>query len=50
VVVINGGIITSGAELIRRLDGDTNVVGITMPLITKSDGTKFGKSVGVPSG
>ncbi|MEA4822316.1 MAG: tyrosine--tRNA ligase, partial [Erysipelotrichales bacterium] len=40
------GNITSGAELIRRLDGDTNVVGITMPLITKSDGTKFGKSSG----
>ena len=40
------GIITSGVELIRRITGDTETVGITMPLITKSDGTKFGKSAG----
>lgn len=40
------GNITSGIELIRRITGDTETVGITMPLITKSDGTKFGKSAG----
>lgn len=40
------GNITSGVELIRRITGDTETVGITMPLITKSDGTKFGKSAG----
>lgn len=40
------GNITSGVELIRRMTGDTRVVGLTLPLITKSDGTKFGKSAG----
>lgn len=40
------GNITSGVELIRRTTGDTDVVGMTLPLITKSDGTKFGKSAG----
>ena len=40
------GNITSGVELIRRITGDSETVGITMPLITKSDGTKFGKSAG----
>lgn len=39
------GNITSGLELIRKKKGaDTKVYGLTMPLITKADGTKFGKS------
>lgn len=39
------GNITSGVELIRKKIGKT-VYGLTMPLITKADGTKFGKSEG----
>ncbi len=39
------GNITSGVELIRRKEG-ASVCGITLPLITKADGTKFGKSEG----
>ena len=39
------GNITSGLELIRKVHGvDTNCYGLTMPLITRADGTKFGKS------
>lgn len=38
------GNLTSGVELIRRMTGDTDVCGMTLPLITKSDGTKFGKT------
>lgn len=39
------GNITSGLELIRKKCGeDTECYGLTMPLITKADGTKFGKS------
>lgn len=39
------GNITSGLELIRKKHGtDVACYGLTMPLITKSDGTKFGKS------
>jgi tyrosyl-tRNA synthetase len=38
------GNITSGTELIRRIEGDVDVVGLTLPLITKADGTKFGKT------
>lgn len=39
------GNITSGLELIRKKKGsDVKVFGLTMPLITKADGTKFGKS------
>ena len=39
------GNITSGLELIRRKKGnDIKAYGLTMPLITKADGTKFGKS------
>ncbi len=39
------GNITSGLELIRKKHGaETKVYGLTMPLITKADGTKFGKS------
>ena len=37
------GNITAGCELVRRTTG-TSVHGITMPLVTKADGTKFGKS------
>ena len=37
------GNITDGVELIRRMRGKA-AYGLTMPLITKSDGTKFGKS------
>lgn len=39
------GNITSGLELIRKKKGaDVKAYGLTMPLITKADGTKFGKS------
>ncbi len=39
------GNITSGLELIRKKCGDDAICyGLTMPLITKKDGTKFGKS------
>ena len=37
------GNITGGIDLTRRLNGE-QVFGLTMPLITKSDGTKFGKT------
>jgi len=37
------GNITAGIELIRRVKGAT-VHGITLPLVTKADGTKFGKT------
>ena len=41
------GNLTSGMELIRKMEGDNaKVFGITSPLITKSDGSKFGKSEG----
>ncbi len=39
------GNITSGIELIRR-KSQKEAYGFTMPLLTKSDGTKFGKSEG----
>ena len=39
------GNITTGAELIRRI-GNGKGYAITCPLITKSDGSKFGKSEG----
>ena len=39
------GNITSGLEMIRKKHGaDVECYGLTMPLITKADGTKFGKS------
>jgi len=39
------GNITAGTELIRRTSTeDKSVFGLTMPLVTKSDGTKFGKT------
>lgn len=42
------GNITAGMEFIRRSRGDekTKVFGLTVPLITKADGTKFGKTAG----
>ncbi len=39
------GNITTGTELIRRMTGG-EAFAITAPLVTKSDGTKFGKSEG----
>jgi tyrosyl-tRNA synthetase len=39
------GNIVSGIDLTRRLNQQT-VFGLTLPLITKSDGTKFGKTEG----
>lgn len=40
------GNITAGLELIRRTGHEEPAFGLTFPLITKSDGTKFGKSSG----
>jgi tyrosyl-tRNA synthetase len=44
------GNITAGMELIRRMREDeeeeAKVFGLTVPLITKADGTKFGKTAG----
>jgi tyrosyl-tRNA synthetase len=40
------GNITAGLELIRRNGHEKQAFGITFPLITKSDGTKFGKTAG----
>jgi tyrosyl-tRNA synthetase len=39
------GNITTGTELIRRIDGGKGYA-LTCPLITKNDGSKFGKSEG----
>ncbi|WP_034765741.1 tyrosine--tRNA ligase [Rossellomorea vietnamensis] len=39
------GNITTGLELIRRThEGETKAFGFTIPLVTKADGTKFGKT------
>ena len=45
------GNITSGLELLRKLEKNTEdtqpkAFGLTVPLVTKADGSKFGKSVG----
>ena len=41
------GNITSGLDFIRRVEGpEAQVYGLTIPLMLKSDGTKFGKSAG----
>ncbi|HDX9577104.1 TPA: tyrosine--tRNA ligase [Bacillus pseudomycoides] len=41
------GNITSGLDLIRKKEGpDAKVFGLTIPLLLKSDGTKFGKTAG----
>lgn len=39
------GNITAGIDLIRRIRGES-AYGLTVPLVTKSDGTKFGKTEG----
>ncbi len=39
------GNITAGIELIRRVSG-TAAHGVTLPLVTRADGSKFGKSEG----
>ncbi|MEO3803797.1 tyrosine--tRNA ligase [Nonomuraea sp. B1E8] len=39
------GNITAGADLVRRIEG-AHVHALTLPLITKADGTKFGKTAG----
>ncbi len=38
------GNITTGTELIRRLEGADDAFALTCPLITKADGGKFGKT------
>ncbi|UNB47173.1 tyrosine--tRNA ligase [Staphylococcus coagulans] len=38
------GNITSGIELMRRMFGVNDAYGLTIPLVTKADGKKFGKS------
>lgn len=41
------GNITSGTDLIHKVEGaDAKVYGLTIPLLLKADGTKFGKSEG----
>lgn len=41
------GNITTGLEVIRKThDEEAKAFGITIPLVTKSDGTKFGKTAG----
>lgn len=41
------GNITAGIDLIHKLEGnDKKAFGLTIPLMLKSDGTKFGKSAG----
>src|SRR5205823_12706830 len=42
------GNITAGVELIRRVQGRP-AFGLTMPLVTKTDGSKFGKTESGPS-
>lgn len=40
------GNITAGLELIRKSEENAKAFGLTVPLVTKSDGTKFGKTEG----
>lgn len=41
------GNITSGIDLIHKVEGaETEVYGLTIPLMLKADGTKFGKTAG----
>ncbi|AXY26550.1 tyrosine--tRNA ligase [Suicoccus acidiformans] len=41
------GNITAGLDFIRRMEGpEAEAYGLTIPLMTKSDGSKFGKSAG----
>ncbi|MCL6585308.1 MAG: tyrosine--tRNA ligase [Anoxybacillus sp.] len=38
------GNITAGLELIRKTEEEAKAFGLTIPLVTKADGTKFGKT------
>ncbi|TDL34294.1 tyrosine--tRNA ligase [Jeotgalibacillus sp. S-D1] len=38
------GNITTGLELIRKMNDNAKAFGMTIPLVTKADGTKFGKT------
>ncbi|MBR2673366.1 MAG: tyrosine--tRNA ligase [Aeriscardovia sp.] len=40
------GNLTDGVDLIHRKHNDAKVYGLTIPLMLKADGTKFGKSAG----
>ncbi|XQY91015.1 tyrosine--tRNA ligase [Metabacillus sp. HB246100] len=40
------GNITAGLELIRKSEENSKAFGLTIPLVTKADGTKFGKTEG----
>jgi tyrosyl-tRNA synthetase len=40
------GNITAGMELIRKTEENAKAFGLTVPLVTKADGTKFGKTEG----
>ncbi|MCB5933324.1 tyrosine--tRNA ligase [Caldibacillus thermoamylovorans] len=40
------GNITAGLELIRKKHEEAKAFGLTVPLVTKADGTKFGKTEG----
>lgn len=40
------GNITAGLELIRKVKGKNDAIGLSSPLLLKSDGKKFGKSEG----
>ena len=40
------GNITAGMELIRKSEENAKAFGLTIPLVTKADGTKFGKTEG----
>lgn len=41
------GNITAGLDLIRKLEGpEVEAFGLTIPLMLKADGTKFGKTAG----
>jgi len=40
------GNITAGIDLIHKVEGPEKVYGLTIPLMLKADGTKFGKTAG----
>ena len=40
------GNITNGIELIRKTNENHEAFGLTIPLMLKADGTKFGKTAG----
>lgn len=47
MALTSGGNITTGLEVIRKThEEETKAFGITIPLVTKADGTKFGKTAG----